>query len=90
MGIAIPNNFRKRQRGGRRRDTDPPYNKVRHHLVVDDDFYDMIEAERRPYETNNDVLWRIFRERTDKIRDFRKKVDALEQTRLPTSSGVTE
>jgi hypothetical protein len=67
-----------RQRGGRHKQGFPAYNKVSHHIVVDDEFWAMIEAERRPEETNNDALWRIFKNRTDKIVDLQKKVDALE------------
>jgi|SRR5689334_24186205 len=63
---------------------------VKHHILVDDEFWAMIEVERKPEETNNDCLWRIFRNRTEQINNLRKKVDALEfqvcqeeQTRAP-------
>lgn len=78
MSYEITNYFRTRQRGGRRRDSDPPYNKVKRHVVVDDDLYDLIETKRMPYETNNEVVWRIYRQY--------KEVEALEQTRLSTTS----
>lgn len=68
-----------RQRGGRHKQGLPKKSSVRNHILVDDDFKDMLETERKPEETNNDALWRIFKERTDAIRDLRKKVDALEQ-----------
>lgn len=66
-----------RQRGGRHKPGFPEYNKVKYHIVVDEEFHAMLEAERKPEETNNDALWRIFKTRTDKIVDLQKKVDAL-------------
>jgi predicted restriction endonuclease len=73
VGIRRPG----RQRGGRHKQGFPEYNKVSHHIVVDDEFWAMLEAERRAEETNNDALWRIFKTRTKDIHDLRKKVDAL-------------
>jgi hypothetical protein len=71
-----------RQRGGRHKAGLPSNaNTVKHHIVVDDDFWQMLEVERRPEETNNDALWRIFTERTNRIRDLQKKVDALAMPR---------
>lgn len=68
-----------RQRGGRHKNGLPKKTTVKNHILVDDDFKEMLETERKPEETNNDALWRIFKERTDAIRQLRKKVDALEQ-----------
>lgn len=75
VGIRRPG----RQRGGRHKQGFSEYNKVKHHIVVDDEFWAMLEVERKAEETNNDALWRIFKDRTQKIQDLQKKVDALEE-----------
>lgn len=73
----------RRSRGGRkvfgsRRDP------VRHHIVLNDTVYNIIEAERKPDETNNECLLRMFREHgmtlnqlTEEKKDLQKKVDRL-------------
>lgn len=68
----------RRQRGGRRKAGMPEYNKVKHHIVIDDELKTLLEAEREPEETNNETLWRMIKRRTAKIQDLQKKVDALE------------
>jgi len=73
-----------RHRGGRPRlgmPNDNP-NTVKHHIVVDDEFWAMLESERKPEETNNDALWRMFTTRTNTIQDLQKKCDALENVIL--------
>jgi hypothetical protein len=75
IGSAGPR--RGRQRGGRHKKDEPAKRTVKHHIVVDDDFWQMLEAERRAEETNNEALWRIFTDRTKQIQELRKKVDAL-------------
>lgn len=67
----------RRQRGGRHKPGFPEYNKVKHHIVVDDELKNLIEAEREPEETNNETLWRMIKRRTAKIQDLQKKYDAL-------------
>lgn len=70
-----------RHRGGRPKLGMPNQsnpNTVKHHVVVDDEFWAMLESERRAEETNNDALWRIFTERTKSLQALQKKVDALE------------
>jgi hypothetical protein len=70
---------RGRYRGGRpKRGMPNRKNTVRHHVVVDDDLWQMLEVERHAEETNNDALWRMLTFRTKKIENLRKKVDALE------------
>lgn len=69
---------KRRQRGGRRKAGQPEYNKVKHHIVIDDELMTLIEAEREPEETYNETVWRMIKRRTAKIQELQKKVDALE------------
>lgn len=73
----------RRSRGGRKiygSSRDP----VRHHIVLSDMVYNIIDAERQPDETNNECLLRMFREHgmtvhqlTEEKEDLQKKVDRL-------------
>lgn len=70
---------RSRQRGGRHKSGMPRHkpNVVRHHVALDDELWNLLESWRRPDETYNDTLWRVFREINFEKVELRKKVDAL-------------
>lgn len=68
----------RRRRGGRKQYGMAQGDPVKHHIVLNDRCYEIIQSERKPDETNNECLLRMFKEKTDDINHWRKKVDALE------------
>lgn len=68
---------RRRQRGGRPRKGKPlRTDTVKHRIALTDDLYALIAVERQEGETWNDVILRIFKERTQQIATLQKKLDA--------------
>lgn len=84
----------RRRRGGRKTYGSAFRDPVRHHIVLNDQVYAIIESERKPDETNNECLLRLFTEKTKEIERYRKKVDALEcrleQFQEPSTETIHE
>lgn len=68
----------RRQRGGRRRKDSPRReDTVKHRIALSDDVFDVIDSERKPGETWNDVIVRLLKERTKLIVQLQRQLDKI-------------